>query len=460
MIEIDCSPYDKQFETWFFDNRYEIVKHVHASYQLFATQEHKSLGIMAQLEQAVQSVLDRSLPTFRSEEIKELEFSHKQKYAALSISQEEERLLWKKNEHEELTRLQDEKLQQKTEILQLRNQLQNLVLETENRINMEKLASIKTINENNEKLTSQYQQKIGDYLDRYTTSQPATKGKEAELNYEIILNHLFPTAEIKRIAFDPHSCDIELIDHKNNSSILFEIKNYKNNVPKQQIDKFHHDLRTRKRHGIMVSVESGIATKNAFQIDFVKNEHQQQFVALYLPHHQTSHDTLMIAVNIVTFLADWLRMNLHEKEGLHCKQIDDNTMKTIEIQLDMILDTYHDAREALDNAKKILDDKNIHRLKELLGMNPVTIKNQQKSAVCSLSNEQVCVLKEIAPIYRPVLDWKNTGRLILQSDYVTKFGIVKDVLANLGGEFLSHDERLGLLRTKAMRMKEWQKRKE
>lgn len=461
MIEIDCSQYGIVFEKWFVCNQREILHQIYAAYELFGMKEKGSLDYMPEIKQALQGVLDQALPVFRHEELKALEFTHKEQFAALSLAQEEERLNWKKTQHEEITRLQNEKTLQETELLHLRNQLHTLELENENKMNQERLKAINQINENNERIANQYQQKIGDYLDRYTTSQPATKGKEAELNYEMILNRLFPTLEINRIASDPHSCDIEMIGKDQNSSILFEVKNYKNNVPKQQIEKFHYDLKMRKKHGVMVSVESGISAKNAFQIDFVRDEKDRQFVALYLPNHQTNHDSLLIAVNIITFLGEWIEKSSHDRDDLeHHKLIDESTWKNVESQIELILSTYHDARIALDNAKKILDDKNIYRLKELLDMNDRTIKNQHKQIECALSDAQTAVLKEIAPMFKPVKNWKTTGRLILQSEYSTKFGLVKDVLQSIGGDHLSEDDRLGYIRMKAMRMKEWQNRKD
>lgn len=364
----------------------------------------------------------------------------------------------KRNETEETVLLREHNRKVNLELIMLTNRIEQIKLETKNEINQEKLLANKTQALNNERIATQYQEKIGSYLERYMTAQPAVKGKEAEFNYETTLNMLFPTGEVKRLAKESHSCDIELSLSESNIKVLFEIKNYKNNVPKTQIDKFHHDIKHKKSHGIMISVESGISARKNFQIDFVTDDEQKQYIALYLPQHQNNNESLVIAVNMLTFIAEWLEKS-QKKAEKDAKMFDGKSMEKILKAVESIQQSYITAKQALEKAKNTLDEQNITQLQQLLGLETKSV-NLTDIVEKDLTLIQEIVLREIAPKFKPVKNWSVTGKTILHSSLTTSHGTLREILSDLGGTHLNEKQRIDFLRGKAMRMREWQNRKE
>jgi hypothetical protein len=56
----------------------------------------------------------------------------------------------------------------------------------------------------------------------------------------------------------------------NKPAILIETKDYANNVPKEETDKFIRDVAQQKCNGIFLSQSSGISLKENYQIEFNK----------------------------------------------------------------------------------------------------------------------------------------------------------------------------------------------
>jgi len=444
---LDLTLYEQEYQDWFASNVEEIKLHLYELYKRFHSKKKQTnrrkidllqsltpkIGNIVHdlLEPQIESHLIQKLRNdndrFKTEELQNLEFERRKQQleiekiqqncdfelrqiqkekddSALRVSDEIERerqmmketcMLESERQNnvycEQIRRTQERNDQLEKEMVILQNRLEQVKLETKNQINEEKLIAFENHMANNERTAAEYQEKIGSFLQRYMTSQPAIKGKEAEQGYENMLNSLFPSGEIRRLAKENHSCDLELTLHKPEIHILFEIKNYQNNVPKSQIEKFHHDLRNKKAHGIMISVESGIALRTNFQVELItiqENEDEngnpisKQIIALYLPQHQNNQESILTAVNIITSLSEWIeKLNANGEKTE--KSFSLTTFQKITETIQTLQMSYFTAKQSLDKAKAVLDDQNIHQLRTLLeidksDMNIGAVSNRTK----------------------------------------------------------------------------------
>jgi len=180
---------------------------------------------------------------------------------------------------------------------------------SENRINQ----NIDILKENtNSSLLSQtkLQQELGEFLGKYNVS--SNKGKFGEENLSTILNSMYQNAEIKNTTGTKSSGDF-IMRRLDKPTIMFENKNYKNNIDKEEVAKFIVDIENQNTHGIFLSQYSGITFKQNYQIDIHKGK-----VLVYLQNCEYSLDKIRIAVDIVD--------NLSVKLEDLCEDDDTNTI--------------------------------------------------------------------------------------------------------------------------------------
>ena len=149
---------------------------------------------------------------------------------------------------------------------------------------------------------------LRNFLDKQNNS--TLKGKVSEEKLENCLNHVFPCGSIVDKSGEPKSCDY-LLERTDNGEILFENKDYTNNVPNEEVKKFIRDIEHQKKDGIMLSQHSGIANKDNYQIDV----HDGQIMVFV---HSVNYDEskIRVAVNLVDHLRQILDKYKNEKEEL------------------------------------------------------------------------------------------------------------------------------------------------
>lgn len=105
---------------------------------------------------------------------------------------------------------------------------------------------------------------VRDHFDRQKNS--TYKGADSEDKVLHGLYTAFPDCQVTKTTGIAKAGDF-LIERSNNSPIMIENKDYKANVPKDEIEKFIRDIEHQGCNGILVSQKSGIARKKNFQID-------------------------------------------------------------------------------------------------------------------------------------------------------------------------------------------------
>ena len=107
-----------------------------------------------------------------------------------------------------------------------------------------------------------------------------SKGKITENIISDIIQKNFPSSEIVNTTQSAHESDLRMYNC-DKPNILIEVKNYKTNVPKAQIEKFKRDLDTLEdiKCGMFVSTSSGIAHKKRMTYEYYNNK-----LIVYIPN--------------------------------------------------------------------------------------------------------------------------------------------------------------------------------
>ncbi len=125
----------------------------------------------------------------------------------------------------------------------------------------------------------------------------SNKGKYGEQNLCSILNTMFPSAEVQDTTGTKASGDF-LLRRIDKPQILFENKEYKANIDKEEVSKFIRDIDTQNTNGIFLSQYSGITFKQNYQIDLHKGN-----ILIYVQHCEYSPERIRIAIDIIDYLS-------------------------------------------------------------------------------------------------------------------------------------------------------------
>lgn len=150
-----------------------------------------------------------------------------------------------------------------------------------------------TVNQNHKIELMEMQEK----LDRHNSiqSNSSRKGKIGEMRTGDLLNQLFPAAEIYETGHTTANGDFRIVIQ--GVQILYEHKNFQNNVPKRDIDKFLRDIEVSDADGaIMCSENSGISCRNDLDLEIVGENEKP---GIYLHHTGVNPEKIQIAVNLL-----------------------------------------------------------------------------------------------------------------------------------------------------------------
>jgi len=148
---------------------------------------------------------------------------------------------------------------------------------------------------------------LNDFLNKYKNSSQF-KGQISENTLNKILVELYPTGEVINTTGST-SCGDFMLKRTNRATILFENKNYLQNINIEETKKYIKDVLQNKCCGIMISQNSGIVAKPDFFIEIHDGN-----VLLYLHNVNYSKEKIKMAVDIIDNLSDRLS-TITQKEG-------------------------------------------------------------------------------------------------------------------------------------------------
>ena len=191
------------------------------------------------------------------------------------------------------------------------------------------------------------------YFIKHKTS--AYKGAQSENKIENILNNIFKDGEITNMSSVSHSGDFHL-KRANKETIMIENKDYKANVTYDNVIKFQNDCNDLDMHGIMLSHNSGIASKRDWSLEIINNK-----ILIYLIDVDYDSCKILSAVSLIDNIASQLNSIIKEDTNSNIN-IDQDTMVEINDELNNFITNKEEIykvlaindkrmREALDKIK-------------------------------------------------------------------------------------------------------------
>ena len=269
--------------------------------------------------------------------------------------------------------------------------IHNYISSSEERLNSN-ITAIREITTQNHVTQDKLNAEICEFLNKYNRT-PNYKGQYGEMQLGMLLNQMFPTGEITNTTGQT-SCGDFLLKRYNKPTIMFENKDYTENVYIPEVRKFIRDIETINTNGIFLSQRSGIASKANYQIEFHKKN-----ILVYVHNVEYCREKIQIAIDIIDNLS--LRI-----DDLYDAEINDNVIT--KEALEDIYKEYQSFAIHKDTLIGILKDSNKRSLAQVEELkfpglekylatkyastiNVTTLSNQYR---CDICNSYVCSNKK------------------------------------------------------------------
>ena len=171
------------------------------------------------------------------------------------------------------------------------------------------------------------------------------KGGMGECRLGKILTNMFPSGEIVDKSGVKESGDFHL-KRENKNTILLETKEYDRNVNNDEVEKFIRDCTIQNLHGIFLSQNSGITSKNNFKIEYNNGK-----ILVYIHNCEYSADKIQSAIDII----DSLSLKIIETNPDNIHTIPNDILDEINSEYGRIVEKRNYIISAIkDNNKKIV----------------------------------------------------------------------------------------------------------
>ena len=163
-----------------------------------------------------------------------------------------------------------------------------------------KMDDFKNINKTSMDNQTIIDSKINEVLKKFDSS--SKKGQMSEMATLNLLKTVYSERQIKIVSSTKESCDLLLI--RNNKPVIFiENKDYKDNLPQTEVDKFIRDINTQNQSGIFLSQSCTIPNKKPFEIEFYGNN-----VGIYISNFSYNMDILEIAIETIDSIKSKIKL--------------------------------------------------------------------------------------------------------------------------------------------------------
>ena len=132
---------------------------------------------------------------------------------------------------------------------------------------------------------------VGKVLKKFENS--SLKGAISEQITYNLIRTMYAENQIQYVGSTKDSGDI-ILTRNDQPKILIENKDYKAKVDQIEVDKFIKDIHSQNCSGILLSQNSGILTKNQFDIKFYGNN-----IGIYIGSVEYDTDKIQIAINMI-----------------------------------------------------------------------------------------------------------------------------------------------------------------
>jgi len=206
----------------------------------------------------------------------------------------------------------------------------------------------------------------------------SNKGKISENILEILLSKTFPTYIIERTSSESHAGDF-MLKTNNKPDILIENKDYDKNVNTDEITKFIRDITENNVCGILVSQNSGISTKNNFEIDFKDNN-----ILIYIHNCNYDMDKIQLALDIIYSLNDYISKNDNDENNF----INEDTFNNIKDEYISFIKNRNDIISTLNLSIKNIKKMDLLSIKHVLEKHDNTLSTiTSDTIICNECNK-------------------------------------------------------------------------
>lgn len=229
---------------------------------------------------------------------------------------------------------------------------------------------------------------LAEFLGKYKHNS-SHKGRFGEQQLGALLTGLYPSAEVQATGTAKATGDF-VLRRNEKAPILFENKDYDDNVPKEEVAKFIRDVDVQGMSGIFLSHRSGIVHKQNFQIDL-----NQGHVLVYVQHCGYDADKVRIAVDIVDhFLAKMGDLSAAEELASTDEAGGETISKEVLDSINVDYQKFVVQREGLitavkDFQKKMtaqIDELQLPSLDKYLEPKFAAVRSASKNFTCDLCN--------------------------------------------------------------------------
>ena len=270
--------------------------------------------------------------------------------------------------------------------------------------------------------------KINEYITKFSHSTDKGNLSESKLNY--VLQTMFPSGEIINTSNEKSKCDL-LLKRENKKDILIENKDYKNNVPKVEINKFIFDVSEYNKtnhenaNGLMISQNSGIANKKNFQIDIDGSN-----VTMFLHYADYSIDKIQCAIDIIDHISTKLtELNIETGNNVN---ISSSVLNNINLQYTQFVNKKISLKNYIQDVnKKIfqqINELDLPDLSFLLRKRFSTVVNTDLT--CNNCNKYTALNKKALSVHFRYCV-KNNNNSNTNSDVMSGDDILQDTQPNI-----------------------------
>jgi hypothetical protein len=222
---------------------------------------------------------------------------------------------------------------------------------------------------------------LEEFLNKYRNS--SFKGQLGENHLSSVLTKMFPTAEIVDTSKLTSSCDFQL-KRENKDSILIENKDYTVNVDPKEVKKFIGDCEARTSHGIFLSQNTGITSKNNYQIDITNGK-----ILVYVHNCEYMSHKIQIAIDIVDTLSLKLKeFNIENKkdEMVFSREVMEEINSEYQLLISQKEAIIHYVKEFQKNIIIKLEDIRLPKLENILPSNLTSLNANKTIYTCEKCN--------------------------------------------------------------------------
>ena len=222
---------------------------------------------------------------------------------------------------------------------------------------------------------------LEEFLNKYRNS--SFKGQLGENHLSSVLTKMFPTAEIIDTSKLTSSCDF-MLKRENKDTILIENKDYNVNVDPKEVKKFIGDCETRTSHGIFLSQNTGITSKNNYQIDITNGK-----ILVYVHNCEYMSHKIQIAVDIVDTLSQKIKeLNLEDKteEMVFSREVMEEINAEYQLLISQKEAIIHYVKEFQKNIIIKLEDIRLPKLENILPLNLTSLNANKTIYKCEKCN--------------------------------------------------------------------------